>query len=215
MSWQPPADAPDPGPLPALGARHVTFGSFNSCYKVTEHTVRVWARVLSAVDRSRLVLVAVPHGQAQARLRKLFSEQGIPGERLEFRPRMSHEAFLEAHREVDIALDAFPYHGTTTTCFSLWMGVPVVSLIGATHVSRVGLTLLSNAGLPELAAQTDDDFVMRAAALAHDPRRLAEIRSGLRQRILASPLADGAGCARALEQAYRAMWERTTAGSEA
>jgi len=132
--------------------------------------------------------------------------QFVADNRLEFRPRLSHEAFLEIHRRVDIALDTFPYHGTTTTCFSLWMGVPVVSLVGATHVSRVGLTLLSNAGLRELAVRTEDEFVARATELAHDPQRLAQLRAGLRGRILASPLADGASCARALEEAYRMMW---------
>src|SRR5204863_7173545 len=115
-------------------------------------------------------------------------------------------AFLAAHREVDIALDTFPYHGTTTTCFSLWMGVPVISLIGATHVSRVGLSLLSNTGFKELAAPAEDEYVASAVRLAHDGDALGALRRGVRERLRTSSLTDGATCAQVLEQAYGEMW---------
>ena len=206
MSWRPPADAPDPGPLPMLARGHVTFASFNACYKATPSIACLWARILREVPRSRLILFAVPRGRAEDRLRNLFAAEGVEQGRIEMRSRTSHEAFLEAHREVDIALDAFPYHGTTTTCFSLWMGVPVIALTGPTHVSRVGLTLLSNMGLGGLAAQTADEYVVTATALARQPGELARLRSGLRARMLSSLLTDGAACARALEHAYRGMW---------
>lgn len=206
MSWHPPSDAPDPGPAPVIASGRITFGSFNSCYKVSPSVAALWSRVLKEVEGSRLILHAVPGARAEARLRRLFSGYGIAAERIELRPRVTHEAFLEAHREVDIALDSYPYHGTTTTCFSLWMGVPVVCLVGTTHVSRVGLTLLSSIGLDTLAPSDADDYVRRAAALARDPQRLTALRSGMRERILASPLTDGTACARSLEAAYRAMW---------
>jgi predicted O-linked N-acetylglucosamine transferase (SPINDLY family) len=206
MSWRPPADAPDPGALPAAAAGRVTFGSLNSCYKVTPTTARLWSRVLEAVPGSRLVLFTVPGPRAEARLRALFDSLGVAQERLEMRPRLSHEGFLEAHREVDIALDSYPYHGTTTTCFSLWMGVPVLCLTGAEHRSRVGLTLLSSIGLAELAQSSPDGFVTAAARLAGDLDRLAALRAGLRRRMLDGALTDGAACAKALENAYREMW---------
>ena len=206
MSWTPPTDAPEPGPLPAAAAGRITFGSFNSCFKITQTTIALWSRVLHEVPHSRLVLLAVPGGNAVSRIREGFERCGIASERLDIRPRVGHEEFLAAHREVDIALDAFPYHGTTTTCFSLWMGVPVVTLTGAEHRSRVGLTLLASAGLTDLAASTSDDFVRAAAHLAGDIGALAALRSGLRDRLLKAPLTDGAGCARALERAYRDMW---------
>lgn len=206
MSWQPPSDAPDPGPAPAIATGRITFGSFNSCYKLTPTAVALWSRVLGQIEGCRLIVYAVPGARAAARLHELFSAAGIGAERVEMRPRVTHEAFLEAHREVDIALDSYPYHGTTTTCFSLWMGVPVVCLTGSTHVSRVGLTLLSSIGLETLAPSDPDEYVRTAVALARDPQRLAALRSGLRERMLASPLTDGAACARSLESAYRQMW---------
>jgi protein O-GlcNAc transferase len=206
MSWRPPLDASDPGPLPMAASGRVTFASFNACYKVTLSVAQLWARILCEVPDSRLILFTVPHGRAESRLRRLFAAEGIGENQVEMRPRMSHEAFLHAHREVDIALDSFPYHGTTTTCFSLWMGVPVISLIGPTHVSRVGLTLLSSIGLSGLAASAPEEYVATAAALARQPAELAALRSGLRERMRTSLLTDGAACARALEHAYREMW---------
>jgi predicted O-linked N-acetylglucosamine transferase (SPINDLY family) len=205
MSWQAPAGTPAPGPLPASSAAGVTFASFNACYKVTPTIVRLWSRILDELPASRLVLFTVPRGRAEERIRRLFAAEGITGSRIETRPRVSHEAFLEAHREVDIALDSFPYHGTTTTCFSLWMGVPVVSLVGPTHVSRVGLTLLSSAGVPDLAAFNADDYVAAAVRLARNMPELVALRVGLRERMLRSPLMNGAACAKALEDAYRGM----------
>lgn len=206
MSWRPPTDAPEPGPAPVLETGRITFGSFNSCYKLTPTVVGLWARVLKAVEGSRLIVYAVTGARAQSRLRELFAASGIFAGRVELRVRVSHEAFLKAHQEVDIALDSYPYHGTTTTCFSLWMGVPVVSLVGPTHVSRVGLTLLSSVDLDALAASDCDGYVEAAAALAQDAQRLAALRSGLRERMLASALTDGVACARSLESAYRRMW---------
>ncbi|HZN25542.1 MAG TPA: tetratricopeptide repeat protein [Burkholderiales bacterium] len=208
MSWRPPADAPGPGPLPMTLAGRVTFGSFNACYKITAGMVRLWARLLREVADSRLILFTVPRGRAEDRLRALFEAEGLGADRVEMRSRVSHEAFLEAHREVDIALDSFPYHGTTTTCFSLWMGVPVVSRVGATHVSRVGLTILSSIGLSRLAAVGPDEYVAAAVALSRNPAELGALRSGLRERMRRSPLTDGLACARALEHACRAMWAK-------
>jgi FkbM family methyltransferase len=206
MSWRPPTDAPEVGPLPALAAGRITFGSFNSCFKITPELIALWARVLHAVPTSRLRLLTIGRGRAERRIRDLFSGHGIGPERLEILPRVSHEAFLAAHRDVDVALDTFPYHGTTTTCFSLWMGLPVVTLSGATHASRVGVTLLTNIGLPQMIARDGDEYVAVAARLAADLPGLSGLRAGLRERMLASPVTDGARGARALEEAFRTMW---------
>jgi len=140
-AYQPPQDAPDPGPLPASSSGHVTFGAFNNFTKVTDDTLRLWARILAAVPGSRLLLKA--EGLAEpavgdpirARLRAV----GVADEQVELLSRtpdtLSH---LSLYRRVDIALDTFPYHGTTTTCEALWMGVPVLSLRGDRHAARVG-----------------------------------------------------------------------------
>jgi predicted O-linked N-acetylglucosamine transferase (SPINDLY family) len=206
MSWRPPQDAPDPRSPPCDARGHITFASFNACYKITPTSVALWSRILREVPGSRLVLFTIPPGRSEQRLRSLFLAQGIADDRVETRERMTHEAFLSAHQEIDIALDSFPYHGTTTTCFSLWMGVPVISLVGPTHVSRVGLSLLASIGLADLAAESADGYIATAVALANAPEKLASLRGGLRTQMLRSPLTNGAECAKALEDAYRALW---------
>ncbi|MGD0463443.1 MAG: hypothetical protein ABSB74_13245, partial [Tepidisphaeraceae bacterium] len=113
---------------------------------------------------------------------------------------------LELYHRVDLALDTYPYHGTTTTCEALWMGVPVVSLAGRTHVSRVGVSLLSNLGLPQLVAFNPEQYVQIATDLAKDLPRLAELRRTLRPRMQASPLMDAPRFAAEVEAAYRQMW---------
>ena len=206
MTWRPPLDAPDPGPLPARSAGRITFGSFNSCFKLTPKVVAMWARILRDIPGSRLVLLTVTSRGAEEKLHRLFSDQGIAPERLELLPRLSHEAFLDTHRRIDIALDSYPYHGTTTTCFSLWMGLPVIALAGSTHVSRVGVSLLSNIGMQHLIAKDDDQYVQIAKTLASEHSALADLRSAMRQKMLGSPLTDGRAGARALEHAFRQMW---------
>jgi protein O-GlcNAc transferase len=206
MAWRPPFDAPDATPLPALTAKRVTFGSFNSCYKLTPQLIALWSRILARVPQSRLLLLTIGAGVAERRILELFAHNGIEAQRLDVRPRVTHEEFLTLHNEADIALDAFPYHGTTTTCFSLWMGLPVVTLAGATHASRVGVSILSNAGLPQMIATTGDEYVDIAVDIARDLPRLAEMRANLRGNLARSPIADGRTCARNLEQAFHEMW---------
>jgi predicted O-linked N-acetylglucosamine transferase (SPINDLY family) len=117
-------------------------------------------------------------------------------------------AHLAAYHQVDIALDPFPYNGTTTTCEALWMGVPVVTLRGDRHVGRVGASLLTQVGLPDLIAASVEEYVEVAAALAVDAARLNELRRSLRQRMAASPLCDGRAFARKIESAFRGMWRK-------
>jgi hypothetical protein len=164
--------------------------------------------VLQAVEGSRLLLHC-PAGATQTRLRQWFEAQGIAAHRLDLVPRTATRAeFLELFQRIDIGLDPFPYNGGTTTCEALWMGVPVVSLAGRTAVSRLGLSVLTNAGLPELVAFSEEDYVRIAAQLAHDLPRLAELRATLRPRMQASPLMDAPRFARNMEAAYRTMWQR-------
>jgi predicted O-linked N-acetylglucosamine transferase (SPINDLY family) len=156
-----------------------------------------------------LLLKAGAFGAASVRehVRGIFNAQGIEADRLDLqgwqRDRLSH---LALYGEMDIALDTFPYNGTTTTCDAFWMGVPVITLAGQTHVSRVGLSLLSNVGLSETIATTTDEYIGLAIALAQDRDRLKTLRLGLRQRMRISPLMDAPGFARSVEAAYRQMW---------
>jgi predicted O-linked N-acetylglucosamine transferase (SPINDLY family) len=207
MAFDPPQGAPAPLPPPALRRGFVTFGSFNALAKITPQVIAVWARLLRAVPAARLMMLTVAEGEARDRITRAFAAHGVPASRLSLAGRLGFDAFLAAFADADIALDPFPFAGTTTTCQTLWMGVPVVTLAGASHAGRVGVSMLTNVGLADLVARDEDDYVAVAATLAGDSARMAELRAGMRERMLASPLTDGARLARAVENAYRTMWD--------
>ena len=190
--------------MPALTRRFVTFGSMNNPRKISAPAVALWARVLGAVPRSRLLVHLEQYGREA--LLEALAARGIEAQRVEFAPRVSRRAYLERHSEIDIALDTFPFAGGTTTLDALWMGVPVVTLSGRTALQRAGVSIAMNLGLPELVAQTEDEFVARAAALAGDLAQLSALRATLRARLEASPLGDAPRFARQLEAAYRGAW---------
>src|ERR1051326_5412580 len=146
---------------------------------------------------------------AQQRIREMFAPGGIGPERLEIRGRdiLSGEHLARYH-QVDIALDTFPYNGTTTTCEALWMGVPVVTMSGQYHISRVGGSLLSAMGLSELIADDVEAYVRIAKELANDLPRLKELRNSMRDRMNRSALRDEKGFARVMEKRFREMWIR-------
>ncbi len=209
--YRPIDGCPDAGALPALANGRVTFGCFNNFAKLSDQFLEGAARVLSRVPGSRFLLKARPLSLADvaARVRKKFAEFGVDPERLDLRgwaPKVVNH--LAIYDEVDIALDSFPYNGATTTCEALWMGVPVVSLFGDRHAARVGSSLLTAIGMDDLLAESVDGYVEIAVRLASDLGRLAELRAGLRDRLRASPLMDGAGLTRAIENNYLELWER-------
>jgi predicted O-linked N-acetylglucosamine transferase (SPINDLY family) len=211
LCYGPPSDAPAVDTLPASAAGHVTFGSFNNLAKVGPDVMSLWQEILTAVPGSRLLIKAmsiVDPGTLASCKERLVSH-GLPRERLDFAPGTRTLAeHLSAYNTVDIALDPFPYNGTTTTCEALWMGVPVVTLAGDRHAGRVGASLLTQIGMEEMIARTPDAYVAAAVALARDPTRLASLRAGMRDRIGASRLTDAATFARGLERAYRSVWRR-------
>ena len=209
--FRPPADAPPVNALPLHRAGHLTFGCFNGLPKLNPATLILWSRILLAVPGSRLLLknVGLREPSVQSRIRGVLEHAGIAAERITLLgPAPNIAEHLAAYGRVDIALDTFPYHGTTTTCEALWMGVPVVTLAGPTHESRVGVSLLTNAGLPELIARDRDEYSRLAVQLAADVTRLADLRATLRARLAASPLLDAPRFARNVEAAYRAMWRQ-------
>ncbi|MBK8161710.1 MAG: tetratricopeptide repeat protein [Gammaproteobacteria bacterium] len=187
---------------------HVTFGSFNNFAKVSPECIACWAAILSAVPGARLVMTSVPEGSARTRLAQRFAAQGIEAARLHLHDKLPVQDYWQLLRGIDIALDPFPYTGTTTTCETLWTGIPVVTLIGQTSVARSGYALLKTVGLEELAAADTEGYVRLAVELAHDPDRLARLRRELPARFDASPLRDEAAFTRDLEAAYRDMWQR-------
>ncbi len=203
----------EPSACPPITERRdgpITFGCFNTLAKVTDPMLRLWSEILRAVPESRLLVKAagLNSERARQRVRELLDQEGIEPSRIELRGyEVDRDEHLALYGAMDIALDTFPYHGTTTTCEALWMGVPVVTLAGPTHVSRVGVSLLSNVGLPELVAQDPDNYVRIAATLVADMPRLAELRRNLRQRMQQSPLMDAPRFARAVETAFGQLWQ--------
>lgn len=193
-----------------------TFGSFNSIRKITPTTVRLWAGAMRAVPESRMIIksVGLNSATARGRLLELLNVEGIAPERLELLDRVeSRAAHLDLYSTIDVALDTYPYHGTTTTCEALWMGVPVVTLAGEGHRSRVGVSLLTAAALPDLAAPTPGAFAATAAALAGDGPRRATLRSSLRATLTNSALCDASAFADRLAGAIRAMWRERCAAN--
>ena len=203
--YDPLADGPDPGPLPALGGAALTFGCLNNPCKLSAATLELWAPLLRALPGSRLLILAPP-GRQRERLAARFAALGIDPARVTcvaFRPRAG---YLATYQRIDIGLDTLPYNGHTTSLDALWMGVPVVTRSGSTCAGRGTSSQLALLGLEELAASSDAGFVAAAAALAGDLPRLAGLRAGLRARLQASPLMDGARFARSIEAAYRTLW---------
>ncbi|WP_169732759.1 BTAD domain-containing putative transcriptional regulator [Azospirillum halopraeferens] len=206
---------PDPAPPPVLRRGHITFASFNQFAKVGEAVQEAWARVLTAVPGSRLVVKAMDAApEAEARLRAVLTgRHGIAADRIEVRgPTASLYDHYAAFRDVDVMLDTFPYCGVTTTAQALWMGVPVVTLAGRRVLDRYGASLLGMVGLDDAAATDRDGYVAAAVRLARSPERLAELRQTLRARMKATPLSDGAAFARSVEAAYRSLWRARCAG---
>jgi predicted O-linked N-acetylglucosamine transferase (SPINDLY family) len=194
------------GPLPAERAGFITFGNLNSFRKVHPAVLRLWARVMREIPESRLALLAeeAPRKGALATL----ADAGIASERVLFEGRVSRHKYLERHQTVDIVLDSYPFAGGTTSLDAVWMGVPIVTLRGDPTLQRAGVTILSNLGLPELVAASEDEFVEKAVSLARDRARLAKLRAELRARFEASPFADAKRFARNLEAAYRTVWRQ-------
>ncbi len=213
-AWQytPDPRLPDVSPPPCLNGPRVTFGSLNNFAKLSDRTIATWAAVLHAVPGSQLVL-KTSQGAGDAagpEMRRAFARHGIDEIRVDVRPyAKSFAEHLTVFGEIDIALDPFPYNGTTTTCDALWMGLPVVALRGQSHAARVSESLLTAMNLTQWAADSEQAYVDTAAGLARDRVGLARWRSTLRPRFAASPLGDAAGYARRLEAALRAAWRRT------
>jgi protein O-GlcNAc transferase len=203
-----PVDAPPV--LLSRAAGPICFGTFNNFTKASDAVMDLWAAILQATPSSRLIIKSRGLGEQSVRRRisEFFQSRDIPPDRLEIRGGEPNvRSHLEVYNQVDIALDSYPYHGTTTTCEALWMGVPVVSLAGTSHVSRVGASLLNAVSLPEMVAQSTQEYVSIATSLAGDLPRLTELRRTLRDRMRASPLMDAPRFARDIEAAYRRMWQ--------
>jgi protein O-GlcNAc transferase len=206
--YLPPAVFPQVSVLPSSLSGQITFGCFNSFSKINHGLFAIWARILKAIPGSRLYLKSAPLSGAgtKRKVLDLFEQLGIAPERIMLRPfSESSEQHLAQYSDIDIALDTYPYNGTTTTCEALWMGVPLITLAGDRHLSRVGASFLQLAGLPELVADSPDEYVDRAVKLASDTGHLQFLREHLRLMMARSALMDAKGVTCELEDAYESM----------
>lgn len=204
--YRPPDAVPEVNSLPASDTGRITFGCMNNFCKITPGVWDAWEQLLQAVPGARLVVHA-GEGTHRQQARDRLARAGVDPDRLEFVGFQPLVQYFEQYRNIDIALDPFPYTGGTTTCDALWMGVPVVTVAGRTAVSRGGLSILSNLGLDEFVARSVQEYVRLAAQRASDRPRLSELRQTLRSRMKASPLMDERQFAADMETAYRWMWQ--------
>lgn len=204
-------DMPPLAPSPAAGGAPFTFGSFNRVSKLTPGTLALWAEVLGRVPQARMRLGAVGEGDRDWILRALVG-RGVEPARLDFLPRMAKNDYLAAHAGVDLLLDTTPYSGGTTTGHGLWMGVPTLTLAGATLPGRQSLNILGHCGLEAFIAADRADFVAKAVDWAARVPELADLRLGMRERLRPTSIGDPRYAAEALEDAVRAAWRRWCTG---
>ena len=209
--YRPLEGMPAVSPAPHVRNGFVTFGAFNRFSKASTKVLDCWASILAAVPQSQLLL-CIPEGSVRQTVTQLFAAHGVEAHRLRFFYKVSHAEFWALHGEVDIALDPFPFGGGTTSCETLWLGVPLVTCTGGAgsfaprFASRMGQVFLHALGLPELVTHSEVEYAQVATRLAHDPQRLTHLRQNLRQRMAASPLTDEPRFVREIESAYRQMW---------
>ncbi|MBF0446560.1 MAG: glycosyltransferase, partial [Magnetococcales bacterium] len=209
LNYQPADNSPEVAPLPLQSKGYCTFGSFNNLAKVTPQVVKIWAQILTAIPNAKLLIKnkSLSCPEVRQRYAALFANESVDTEQLIFLPTtktiFNH---LSTYNKVDISLDSFPYNGTTTTCESLWMGVPPVVLRGDNHGSRVGASILTQVGLDDLIAQNREDYIAKAISLAKEATKLEALRSTMRDRLQNSPLCDAKGFSEKLEKAFFKMW---------
>jgi protein O-GlcNAc transferase len=146
-------------------------------------------------------------------VRAAFGKHGISEHRVRLMAKTASMIdHMAVYNTIDIALDTFPYNGTTTTCEALWMGVPTVTLAGQSYVSRMGVNIMTSVGLPEFIAGSKEEYVACAVKAASDLQRLGELRKTMRERMLVSPLTDATGLTKEVEATYRAVWREYVGG---
>lgn len=205
FTFQPHPESPEVNAAPALTNGHITFGSFNRYSKISDAVLALWARVLTRVPDAKMLMGHIPE-ESVSELQERFARFGVSADRIVLRPRAGMRTYLGYHHEVDIVLDTFPYTGGTTSCHSLWMGVPILSLAGETRTSRQTASVLGVAGLQQWVCTSQDELVEKAVAWASDVPRLAALRAGMRDELRASPFVRADLVAQGLQRAMRQMW---------
>ena len=210
--YQPGGSTPLIAPPPVKAAGYITFGCLNNFAKVSPMALELWSQILQATAHARLIIHSHP-GTHRNKIREHFGKNAITMDRIEFTEHQAWLDYLNTYSRIDIGLDPIPYNGGITSCDSLWMGVPVVSLAGRTAVGRAGKSILSNIDLQELVANTPEEYVGIAVKLAGDLPRLTELRHTLRERMQTSPLMDARRFTRNMEVIYRDIWRKWCGGA--
>lgn len=202
----PPAECM-PSPLPCLRNGYVTFGSFQKLDKISDATLAAWAKILARLPVSRLRLQSRPLGfpETMSHMCARLTRAQIDLARVDILGGVSHAEYLLAYSEVDMVLDTFPFAGGTTTAEALWMGVPTITLAGGTLVARQGESMMLCVGLVDWVAPSEPDYVRLAAEKASDLEALMQLRLGLRDAMLQSPLLDADSVAKDLTIAFHRM----------
>ncbi|UNC13399.1 hypothetical protein FE249_03675 [Acidiphilium multivorum] len=209
VCYSPPPTSPPVSNLPALASGHVTFGCFNNLTKLTDESLSLWGRILEQVDNAHLLL-RCPQFSEDGIPKRFLSRAhalGVDTSRVELRGRAPHPEFIEGYKDVDIALDPFPYSGGLTTCESMFMGVPVITLAGDFFAARHSVSHLSNVGLTDCVTESPEQYIDRAVAMSSDLEALAALRARLREQMLTSPLCDAKRFGRNLGAALRYAWQ--------
>lgn len=214
-TFQPSELAPQVSPLPATTDEVFTFGSFNRLSKISIDTIRIWANLLRAVPKSRLIIGAMPDNRDLAFLQRAFVEQGVDASRLSFESRTSLKEYLEKYKDIDLCLDTFPFNGGTTTHQGLWMGVPTLSINGKTIAARSSAAILGQIGLNDFLALDEKDLIEKAIFWNEHRGELAKVRSGLRQRCQDSIKSHPDRLAVYFDKALRQMWVNWCDGNDA
>lgn len=209
LCYAPPNVAPKINELPALKNGYVTFGCFNNIMKITPEVVSTWVSILRRVPKSRLLIKSrsFRDDETQKSYLEQFNKHDIDLKRIELYASVTTKLnHLASYNQIDIGLDPFPYNGTTTTCEALWMGVPVITLKGDRHASRVSASILTQINHKELITDSIADYVDKAVNLANNLTCLSTLRNELRDQMYTSPLCDAEGFTRDIETVYQEMW---------
>jgi protein O-GlcNAc transferase len=204
--FQPSSDAPDVGPLPALTSGRLTLGSFSRLSKLNPRVIALWSQLLRALPESQMLIGGMPRDGRYQVVGNWFQDEGIAVDRLHFHTRCDNRTYLALHNQVDFCLDPFPFTGATTTSHALWMGVPTLTLMGQTVAGRLGGALLHHVGLEDFVAHSADEFVEKGVYWAGNLESLAQLRAGMRERFLQSPIGQPAVVAQGLAESFRQMW---------
>ena len=214
-TFRPEANSPDVSELPALKNGYLTFACLNLSKKINASVVACWAPILLALPTAKLILCDTGDADVAARVLQMFAQHGVQASQLQTKPRSSLLDFLALHREIDLALDPFPYNGGTTNLHALWMGVPMLTLPGATTVSNVGAAVLRPLQLDEFIATSAIDYAQKAISMANNLAHLATIRATLRDRVLRNLATSDVQITRGVEQLLQDAWQNWCANSTA